>query len=247
MDDHFAAARLKIDRANKHIADLKTTIGRIPDRYISTIETDAKTGGQSIKHYFPDENMFLSNLALIIGDAIHNLRAALDYAWLGTIERFFPGTVNKDTKFPIRETEQDIKGALNGRGIEIAVPNLFNRVVSDIKPYRGGNDSIFSLHHLDIRDKHALLIPVLNAISIRGIVAEDESGKEVPGFSFTITGRNPILIDLPINWHVKDKGKPTIAVLFENGLAMEYTDVGDMLCTFAIFTLQAVEVLQYTF
>jgi hypothetical protein len=244
--DYFTASRLKINRANKHIEDLKAAVDSIPGRYASTIESDAKTGGQTIKYFFPEQDIFLSDLALVIGDALHNLRAALDYAWVGTIERFFPGTVDPYTKFPIRETEQDIKGALNSRRIETNVPNLFKRVVSDIKPYRGGNDAIYRLHHLDIRDKHALLIPVVNAISIVGIIAEDECGKEVPSFpTFTITGRNPLFIDLPLNWRLKDKGKPTTAVLFENGLAMQYTDVGDMLSSFAVFTLKAVDDLQY--
>src|ERR1700676_3993085 len=126
--EHFKWSRLKINRAEKHIADLKTILGSIPDRYISTIEINPQSGGQSLKYVLPDEDMLMQNVALITGDAIHNLRAALGYAWVGTIERFFPGTSNRHTKFPVGETEVSVKGQLNSRGIETTVPNLFKRV-----------------------------------------------------------------------------------------------------------------------
>jgi hypothetical protein len=243
--NHFKAARLKIDRSKKHITDFNSATVSIPDRYVSMIEIDPQHGGISIKYDLPEEEAILANLAIIAGDAIHNLRSALDYAWVGTIERFLPGTSDRHTKFPIRETEKDIRDALNGRGIEFAVPNLFERVVFDIKPYRGGNDSLYRLHHLDIADKHELLIPVLNATVIKDLVVEDEHGEVTRGDTWAVAKRAPHFIDLPPNYHVKDKGKPTIGVLFENGLSMEHFDVVDMLEVFRVFTFQAIEMLEY--
>lgn len=242
---YFKAARLKVDRAKKHIADFNAAAVAIPDRYVSTVEIHPQHGGISIKYDLPEEEAILSNLAIIAGDTIHNLRSALDYAWVGTIERFF-GTSDRHTKFPIRETEKDIRDALNGRGIELTVPNLFERVVRDIKPYRGGNDSLYRLHHLDIADKHSLLIPILNATVIKDLVVEDEHGEIIRGDTWSITKRAPHFIDLPPNYHVKHNGKPAIGVLFENGLSMEHFDVMDMLEIFRAFTLQAIEILEYT-
>src|SRR5580658_7083077 len=201
--DHFKAARLKINRAKKHITDFDAARLAIPDRYVSTIEIHPEHGGISIKYDLPEEEDLLSGLAVIAGDAIHNLRSALDYAWVGTIERFFPGTSEPYAKFPIRETEIDVRGALNGRGIEFSVPNLFKRVVHDIKPYRGGNDGLYRLHCLDIADKHYLLIPVLNATVIKELVVEDEHGEIIRGDTWPITKRAPHFIDIPSNYHVK--------------------------------------------
>ncbi len=46
----FRDARLKIDRANKHIEDFKSVLGTLKDSYVSTIEQDVKAGGQSLKY-----------------------------------------------------------------------------------------------------------------------------------------------------------------------------------------------------
>ena len=44
MIERFAAARLKIERANKHIGDLDRIVSALPDSYVATIEPNEKLG-----------------------------------------------------------------------------------------------------------------------------------------------------------------------------------------------------------
>ena len=98
----FHASRLKIERSNKHIADAKVIINASthPESHRSVVQHDPKTGGKVIK-YSLAKKAVLRDLALIIGDAIHNLKTALDYAWLGTTAKIAPHAVSKFAKFPV--------------------------------------------------------------------------------------------------------------------------------------------------
>jgi hypothetical protein len=51
--DRFAAAELKIKRAEKHIADLKEIVTALPDSYVSSIEIN-EAGGETIKYCAPN-------------------------------------------------------------------------------------------------------------------------------------------------------------------------------------------------
>src|SRR5271156_6411477 len=93
-------SRLKIDRANKHIADIKKRLVALQDSEASAIEIDSETGGERLKHDFGDRMAF-RDIALMLGDAIHNLKCALDYTWLETIQGLAPAAVSSFAKFPV--------------------------------------------------------------------------------------------------------------------------------------------------
>jgi len=203
----FHDARLKIDRAEKHIADIKVRIERMHETNTAVVEINPNTGGEVLKHDFADPAAF-SDLALIVGDAFHNLNCALDYTWLETIKRVVPAAVGKFAKFPVRETVDELEAALRGREIHIASPPLFELIVDQIKPYDGGNFGVWQIHHLDIRDKHRLLIPILSSANITGIKIQDERGEVWPGDASTQEFQHPpYYISFQKGLHVKDKGK----------------------------------------
>ncbi len=140
MLDRFAAARLKIERAEKHIADLGAIVAALPDAYTSTVESNEE-GGETIKYVTPDVPKLTADMAVIIGDAIHNLRVAVEYSYLGAIERHAPSVLDKHTKFPVGKTRKDVEGALKSRKIDVLCPALFDRILSDIQPYALAADS----------------------------------------------------------------------------------------------------------
>ena len=85
-------ARLKIKRADKHIADLETCIDILKKRVVATAYVDANSGCEYIKCGFTgaEESEVLEDLAAIIGDAVHNLKSALDHVWFETVSRLIP-------------------------------------------------------------------------------------------------------------------------------------------------------------
>lgn len=240
----FEPSRLKIYRASIHIAELEREIRTFEkDAHTLLIEPDTESQ-YNVIHYGVHKGFATQLVALIIGDAIHNLKTALDFAWVAALDIIAPGfNFKKDAKFPVNKDAAGLKSALiNGQIYEVS-PNLVKTICEEIRPYKGGNDFIYSLHRLDIRDKHRLLIPTTHATTADGIEFEDESGNTVTGYSFTVIGTQ--VIDAPIKKHlrVKNQGKVSLRVLFGEGPAQGAL-VPSTLKLYSKIVLETVEALE---
>jgi hypothetical protein len=213
--DRFLAARLKVEWAKKHILDVGKIVSALPDAYVSTIEPNVH-GGQSVKYVRPDVGEIGVTMALTVGDAIHNLRVAMEYAYLGAIEKHIPTLLKRQPPFPTGETREKVEERLKKRKIDILGPKLFDGILARVKPYvEGGNCLIKMLHDLDVSDKHWLLIPVVRVATISDIIVEDEEGRTVTGNTYPIHGDGPYFINFGPKHKVKDKGKLTLEVVFD--------------------------------
>jgi hypothetical protein len=245
MVDRFDAARFKIERANKHIVDVGRIVSALPNAYVSTIEPNVG-GGQTVKYVPPDVAEIGVTMALIIGDAIHNLRVAMEYAYLGAIARHAPSVLDSHTKFPTGETRKNVGDALRSRKINVLGPKLFDGILTQIRPYvDGGNCLVKMLHDLDISDKHWLLIPTMRVATISGIIVENDKGQTVTGDTYPIRGDGPYFIDFGPNHKVKDKGKLTLDVVFDeiDIPLLKSMPVMDDLETFSKTAVHVVQVL----
>lgn len=214
---NFADARLKIERANLHIARLNSRIEVLEQSDVATIEVNPKFGNEVIKHDLRDIEG-KSVIALIAGDAFHNLKCALDYAWIETITKLAPRALEKFGKFPVYPTRYALEGALRGHGIEQSSGILFKVILDEIKPYATGNHAIWPVHRLDIRDKHRLLIPTILYTSISGIETQDRSGNiSRDGFTAGTHQEPPWFVPMEPGVKVKNKGKVSISVSFDYG------------------------------
>jgi hypothetical protein len=237
----FTDSRRKIERANVHTAALHALINGIPDKCTAVIEHNPAFGNESIKYDLPDTRIYF-DIAILIGDAAHNLRCALDYAWRKTVYKVAPHKVTNSTKFPVREEMQQLIGALHGVEIDTICKPLFDFVMLDIKPYKGGDFSIWPVHQINNTDKHKLLIPVIQYGGITGLDTEDESGVLQPGgFSWGTTQDFPYYINMPLGWHVKNKGKVSIAIMFDKETFGEEFRTVDTLDIFSLYILQVIE------
>ncbi|MDI1242763.1 MAG: hypothetical protein PSX80_12675 [bacterium] len=92
--------------------------------------------------------------ALIVGDAVHNLRTALDHAnW--ELRGLDGGAQNRHTTLPVRDNRIDYEAACNGIKTPIGdLPDFFKA----LEMFKGGSgDLIYALHELNIIDKHMFL------------------------------------------------------------------------------------------
>ncbi len=167
----FEAPRLKIKWAKKHIADLDAALWQFihADFCGLSIDKDPKTGNNVLKYAIhtpiPDE------VPLMIGDAIHNLRAALDLMACEIISRAGKSP-SQYARFPFGKNRDDLKNFLNGAEIKFAGPDIVSLILDVIKAYRdGGNEPLYALHALDITDKHKLLIPVITVARLDNVNA----------------------------------------------------------------------------
>lgn len=150
-------ARVKLARAACHVQELAEAARVYLISAPFTLERSEEPNGDllwrvRIVRPVPSE------CPAIVGDAVHNIRSALDLvAWqLVEINGAQP---SRDTCFPIVQSppalfEQTLRRALNG-----AHPTAL-RLVRRLKPFAGGNVTLLQLHALDITDKHRLVLVV---------------------------------------------------------------------------------------
>ncbi len=155
--DPLWSAWIKINRAKRHLGDLEREISAFHAREPYNVLIDVDTE--------PGQTLFRANFREtipiawggIIGDIIHNLRAALDNAATGlTIHN---GCTSKSwlsaTYFPMGSSKENFEAALKKkmRGASVRA----RRVVERLKPYQGGADAFWRLHNLG-RSRQALLL-----------------------------------------------------------------------------------------
>ncbi|MGH9692022.1 MAG: hypothetical protein ACRD4C_13250 [Candidatus Acidiferrales bacterium] len=245
MGTEFRDARLKIKRAKKHIEDIQSAILALENSCISTIE-HRPNGGESLKHEIPDFQKGLDELSLIVGDAFHNLRTALDFAWYSTVSRLLPDKVSDSTKFPVRKTRQEVEAALHGIEVDARCKPLFDCIVSQIQPYAGSANSVlWTLHDIDISDKHLLLLGLDHRGMIGGISVRDENRELHRGASIPARGMDgQYVIPFVVGLKVEEKGKLTVTVTLEEAGIFKPLPVLTLLHDFRNFTFDAVKLLE---
>lgn len=179
-----------------------------------------------------DVARLLGEMSLVIGDAIHNLRASLDHAWLVVAQRIDPAIVGKYTRFPIAETRQDLEAKLKGKNIHISAPGVFDVITAQIKSYGGGNDTLWTLHDLDIIDKHQLLLPVVAHGALDSVTVEDQSGRLHEIRSDAIPVGDIIYFDFAPGCHVKDHGDLSVGVVLGQVGAVKDMEISSVLALF---------------
>ena len=150
----------KLERANAHANALRDAVleFRNTDPFKVGITRDPVSRRPvyliTAAHAVPD------SLALIAGDAIQNLATALDHLAYQLVSKDTSDPPPKASKiyFPIGDDQVDYE-AKKGRQL----PGLSARaltLIDAIRPYRGGNDTLWRLGRLNNIEKHRLLFTV---------------------------------------------------------------------------------------
>jgi hypothetical protein len=161
-EERLALVQVKIQRAKKHLRDLQIARDRFiqSEPYIIDRKPDTKPGYEGLDLYFmtkiepiPDE------FGIIFGDAIHNLRSALDHLAFQLVE-VGGGSVSDQTSFPIFKSshinESSFAGKVNG------MSQAAKDKIRSTEPYKDGKGhDLWVLHKLDIADKHHQLFATL--------------------------------------------------------------------------------------
>lgn len=131
---------------------------------------------------------FDKHIPTILGDAIHNLRVALDHAY------HIAADANKAIwsdyrRFPFHGDRKDLVGSINGHKGKRLTPSdkVITAIVDEIQPYSGGKLRLKGLHDLDIVDKHIVLIPTTSAMHIDALDFTDRTGAKTGGGIYGIT------------------------------------------------------------
>jgi len=162
QEDIFDRLILKVNRAKDHIIELHDAIEVFlaSDPYKIVAEDNTQTGERTFYvHYvkkIPPE------FSTIIGDALQNLRSALDHLAYHLVSVGPGGRCGgkraKHIYFPIFESaaqyEAEKMGKIEGMG-DAAI-----KAIDAVEPYKRGNGwALWDMHSMNNRDKHSLLIP----------------------------------------------------------------------------------------
>lgn len=158
MDD----PRLKLDWAKLHINRLENEVREFFDgrSYVAVAEYDPKTiwhvARLKINKSTPDERW-----SLVVGDAVQNLRSALDHAVYRLAiasSKSDPPPDERSIEFPIFKEEKGQGGFLaRGRPKIAGIDPKAAAVIEGLQPFKAGNyaeDPLWLLQELNIVDKH---------------------------------------------------------------------------------------------
>lgn len=154
----FDAVLLKAKWAHDHICDLNNALDIFFDSNPYRIRHEQDSETLAYIYYFIGSNPFPLEIVGHVGDALHNLRSALDHlAWqLVLANGKTPGT---GTGFPIYDPAMKEPESFFARKVQGMGPEAI-KAIEDLKPYKGGNDMLWLLHELDRLDKHREIIGI---------------------------------------------------------------------------------------
>ena len=159
-DERLAQIRPKVERAKKHIADANTEISDFLKINPYKVGTKRDPETRRLIYYLTSVVPVPASVALIAGDAIQNLMSALDHLAYQLVCR---GTNDSPPNpnwiyFPIQDDAAKYEAKKMGK-IQGARQTAI-KAIDAIKPYKGGNDLLWTLYRLNNVEKHRLLFTV---------------------------------------------------------------------------------------
>ena len=131
----------------------------------------------------------------LIGDCVHNLRAALDLMACDLVR--LNGGSDENVNFPFPKHAKDFDREINRKNMNRASLDVVE-LIKTLQPYEGGNKLLRAIHVMDIQDKHRALLPTIGMVS-------------TPAFTTTPYSKNLILrstIFSPMNTPLLFSGQP---------------------------------------
>jgi hypothetical protein len=248
---NFYQARLKHMWANKHINETHAHWQRFLETdFCKVVVEDDANRGQTLR--IVSVANVAAELVLNLGDAIHNMRCALDYVIAETLGW-------KDTRitFPMDKTREELIASFRtnpetvgqrvmkkGRNapVEEAVPGIGDFIVNEICPYDTPDGFLWALGKLDARDKHRLLVPVVVPQTIPGINAVDANENRMINCVGTVSAHGVVNFmrfgagGVKIEGH----GKPTAEILINEVGIFENKRLFPSLAKFSQITLETI-------
>jgi hypothetical protein len=221
----FPQSRKKVERANEHIHDLNQRLLTFAKSDFYSVRVEEYKGENHVRIDIDKSGFDTMHAALIVGDALHNFRSALDMLYYQAMHET-TGLTDQWTRFPIfNEREKlvsSIDGGLKKKGLSDDPSALAIRdvVVDVVKAYQAGNYTLWALHDMNITDKHQLIIPIFDLMRFTDIRLQDERNEV-----FLANGQ-PYFTEESYRFKagrkgkltVKDKGNAAIAIVFNAGI-----------------------------
>jgi hypothetical protein len=245
----FGAARLKIERAGQHIAELRIAIaGFLGSKPLAIIVEAPDTFKLTQSHVWTARvrNTVPLSMSSILGDAVHNLRTALDL--LASDLAKLNGKSPAGVHFPFAGDVLGLDDQIRRKNFTRAGAQAV-KLLRSLRPYKGGNIALRGLHDLDLQDKHQAVLPAISAVSLPGFaLIMGAKHNLVPEWKTTVTHDGQMILVMPAidNLAVGTEMKAHLSLVFGEGSPFAGTEIVPTLETLrenVVSTVEAFEAL----
>ena len=212
MTHPLDGAYVRLDRAGKHLAELKETIGRFFDDEheiaAQSVHFNPKPGPPVI--YTRPESPIPQIVPVLVGEIVYHLRAALDYI-VYELAILDSGSIQNGAQFPIESAPQGFQGRVKTylRGIN----NTHAASIKALQPYNGVNWTK-TLQSISNPDKHRHLINQRHQSVINETLSKNPTDTpDLPGVLYIRADA-----DLPDGGRMYMKLGVTLFISFDDGL-----------------------------
>lgn len=176
----FDRPRFKLIRAKEHIAELKSRLARYEAR--ANCRAVLQPAGDMWTWTVHTEAPEPPELPLLFGDAVHNLRACLDWLACSAVEA--NGRSPNSVHFPFANDADHLDEQIKKKLFHRAAPEIV-AMLKNLKPYKGGAIYLRALHDMDNKDKHSMLLATVGGAFPPSV--------EIPGPSMSIRVGLPLI------------------------------------------------------
>jgi hypothetical protein len=154
---------IKVERAEKHIGDLDDAVAAFMEKYPYSARLDLNKESGTAEVVIGVARKPPPYLGAIAGDAIHNMRSALDCLWRNAWYPGGGGWRDYGCAFPIFDSSDQFEARF--RSVTHGRKKRIVDLARAFRPYKGGNDDLWGLGSVNDLDKHRILIPAFTALS----------------------------------------------------------------------------------
>lgn len=222
--DAFYSASSKVEWANQHIRNMEAVVRSTVESSEKTViikdDPDRPDSVQVAFDWAPILRVF-PVLRMTVGDAVHNLRSALDhlaYAIVSAVDK-----PSDRLYFPIDINYNSFVRQFSFREIQRVAPDIACFILDEIKPYGAGNP-FSKLNQLDRADKHRFLLvhSASGTVQIRMVENDDEVPDEAAGCLILIADPTRVPIaGSKAAIHNENYRKAAFDIQFDKGLPFE--------------------------
>jgi hypothetical protein len=160
FDERIRHVTLKIQRAKQHSDELDRQLSDFLATKPFTVAVRRDQNTRRPIYYVDSVQPVPDAIPLTAGDAIQNLRSALDHLAYQLVCKDTADNPPQPSRiyFPIADDRAKYDGRKQDK-MEGATPATI-AAIDALQPYRGGDDALWSIHRLNNIEKHRLLLTV---------------------------------------------------------------------------------------
>jgi hypothetical protein len=187
-------ARLKLGQAKDHCLKLRRECVAFTEQHF-TNEQRENEESQTREWWASCDTAALTPISLTLDDALHQLRSPLDLIF----QQLAISNGGDGGNFPMKLDAQGYSDPKLRAKLQRTISSQALTVIDGLKPYKGGNDLLWTLHHSNNQDKHNVLVRAASAaVGAVGRVpmADFTKPTESAPFRLGTMGRAVLLVDV---------------------------------------------------